>query len=220
LPVLDDCWQRIGVWGDHSCGELTAVIHCHNCPVFARAGRSLFDRPPPPEWLDEWTARLAHQEVEATGDVLALIVFRVGGEWLAFDVRSMVEVAAPRRFHRVPHRRDRVLLGIANIRGELQLCLSLRDLLGITTDEPEPSAAAPGQTGWLLVTEHEGRRWALSVDEVAGVWRVARTAIGNVPATLSDSQSSNARGVFLGGDKRVGCLETDQLFDTIRRRLE
>jgi len=234
LPVVDDCWNRIGVRGDHSCPELAAVIHCHNCPVFARAGQRLFDRPPPPECLDEWTARLANPEIEETGDVLALIVFRVGPEWLAFDVQAMVEVAEPRRYHRVPHRRDRVLLGIANIRGELQLCLSMRDLLGIQADEPpglsrrssgDQGASAPegnsaGRTGWLLVTEHEGRRWALAVDEVAGVWRVPRAAVGNAPATVTGSQSSAARGVFVREDKRVGCLDADQLFDMIRRRLE
>ena len=35
----DRCWQEIGVWGDRSCPELAAVTHCHNCPVFAAAGR-------------------------------------------------------------------------------------------------------------------------------------------------------------------------------------
>ena len=217
LPVVDDCWQRIGVWGDHSCPELARHIHCHNCPVFARAGQRLFDRPPPPECLDEWTAQLAHLEAEETGDVLALIVFRVGAEWLAFDVRSMVEVAESRPFHRIPHRRDHVLLGIANIRGELQLCLSLRALLGI---EAENAAAERAErTGWLLVSEHEGRRWALAVDEVAGVWRVPRTEVRNAPATVSGSQASTALGVYYGQNKRVGCLDTGLFFDMIRRRL-
>jgi chemotaxis-related protein WspD len=223
LPVVDDCWNRIGVRGDHSCPELPAVIHCHNCPVFARAGQRLFDRPPPPECIDEWTAQLAHQEAGETGDVLAFIVFRVGAEWLAFDVQAMVEVAEPRPFHRVPHRRDRVLLGIANIRGELQLCLSLRDLLGIEAGEPGASATGAGtarRTGWLLVTEHEGRQLALAVDEVAGVWRVPRVAVGKAPATVTGSQSSAARGVFVREDRRVGCLDADQLFDLIRRHLE
>jgi len=218
LPVLDDCWNRIGVRGDHSCPELAAVIHCHNCPVFSRAGRRLFDRPPPAECVEEWTERLARREGEESGDVLALIVFRVGPEWLAFDVHAMVEVAEPRRFHRIPHRRDAVLQGIVNIRGELQLCLSLRDLLGIAAEGSAPGR--PDRTGWLLVTEHEGRRWALAVDEVAGVVRVPRAAVSNAPATLTGSRSSAAQGVFLGEDRRVGCLSTERLFDMIHTSLK
>jgi chemotaxis-related protein WspD len=221
LPVLDDCWNRIGVRGDHTCPELTTVIHCHNCPVFARAGRRLFDRPPPPECVDEWTGRLARRESEEAGDVLALIVFRLGSEWLACDVRTMVEVAEPRPYHRIPHRRDRALLGLVNIRGELQLCLSLRDLLGVGPGEPGVSATgAPGRTGWLLVAEHEGRNWVLAVDEVAGVVRVPRALVSNAPATVVGSRSSAGQGVFLSDGKRVGCLDTGRLFDLIHRCLQ
>jgi chemotaxis-related protein WspD len=219
LTVLDDCWNRIGVRGDHSCPELPVVIHCHNCPVFTRAGQRLFERPPPPECVDEWTERLARQVSVEPGDVMSVIVFRVGPEWLAFDVLAMVEVAQPRRFHRIPHRRDRVLLGIVNVRGELQLCLSLRNLLGIECKEQEVPEQA-GQTGWLLVTEQKDGRLALAVDEVAGVWRMSRAALGNAPATVTGSQVSGARGVFVEGDRRVGVLEADQLFDRIRRCLE
>src|SRR4051812_32697640 len=62
LPVLNaeaPCWHRIGVWGDRSCPELAKVTHCHNCPVFAAAGRRFLDGPSPPDYLDEWTERLA-----------------------------------------------------------------------------------------------------------------------------------------------------------------
>lgn len=216
--VLDDCWNRIGVRGDHSCPELAAVIHCQNCPVFARAGRRLFERPPPPECVEEWTERLARQEEEDAGEVLSLIVFRVGPEWLAFDVHTMVEVAEPRRVHRIPHRRHAALQGLVNIRGELQLCVSLRELLGIKSEGPPPDRAE--RTGWLLLTEHDGQSWALAVDEVAGVARVPQRAVSNVPATVSGSPTSAACGVFLGQDKRVGCLDTRRLFDLIPRGLQ
>jgi chemotaxis-related protein WspD len=210
--ALDDCWNRIGVRGDHSCPELAAVIHCHNCPVFARAGQRLFERPPPPECVAEWTERLARREEEETGEVLPLIVFRVGPEWLAFDVYTMVEVAEPRRFHRIPHRRHAALLGLVNIRGELHLCLSLRELLGIKSDGPPERS---DRTGWLLVTEQDGRHWALTVDEVAGVVRVPQSAVSNAPATVTGSPLTVAKGVFLGPDRRVGCLDTQRLFDLI-----
>lgn len=214
LPVLDDCWNRIGVRGDRSCPELTALIHCHNCPVFARAGQRLFERPPPPECVDEWTDHLARPSADEAGNAAALVVFRVGGEWLGLDVQTMIEVAEPRVVHRIPHRRDRLLRGLVNIRGELQLCLSMQELLGIPTDAPTAA-----RTGWLLVAESAGRRWALAVDEVAGVQRVPQSAVGNAPATVKGSLTAVTRGVFVDGDRRIGCLDAARLFETIARCL-
>src|SRR5437764_404262 len=56
---VDDCWHRIGVSGDRSCPELNSFIHCRNCPVFAAAARTFFDRPAPEGYLAEWTRWLA-----------------------------------------------------------------------------------------------------------------------------------------------------------------
>ena len=72
LPVVvnDTCWNKIGVWGDRSCPELAKVTHCHNCPVFAAAGRQFLDAPSPPDYLDEWTVRLASADDRTTNDQL------------------------------------------------------------------------------------------------------------------------------------------------------
>ena len=74
--VDDDCWNRIGVYGDRSCPELSTFVHCRNCPVFAAAARSLL-RPPRPEgYLAEWVRWLADADglrpraaTEGDGDV-------------------------------------------------------------------------------------------------------------------------------------------------------
>ena len=44
---LDDCWNRIGVFGQRSCPELLSCVHCRNCSVYSAAGHSLFERLPP-----------------------------------------------------------------------------------------------------------------------------------------------------------------------------
>ena len=71
LPVLNDCWNRIGVKGDASCPELANVVHCHNCPVFAAAGQQLFQRAAPPECVEEWTQALAREEPVPACDTVA-----------------------------------------------------------------------------------------------------------------------------------------------------
>ena len=57
-----DCWHRIGVSGDRSCPELNAFIHCRNCPVFAAAARTFFDRPAPEGYLADWSRWLAESD--------------------------------------------------------------------------------------------------------------------------------------------------------------
>ena len=41
---IDDCWNRIGVRGDHSCERLVRHIHCRNCEVYERSAAELLDR--------------------------------------------------------------------------------------------------------------------------------------------------------------------------------
>ncbi len=130
-PIIEQCWKTIGVMGDASCPKLEIAVHCRNCPVFMEAGQQLFERQPPTDYVDEQTVLLSEETASETAGSEAMIVFRIEEEWLALDVDVVVEVAEPRPVHRVPHRTDRLLMGIVNIRGELQLCISLRELLGI-----------------------------------------------------------------------------------------
>lgn len=211
LPLVDDCWNRIGVWGDGSCPELARVTHCHNCPVFARAGQRLLERCPPDEYVDEWTRRLAAGEEDGCRRLRPVVVFRVGEEWLCLDVRACVEVAPARGSHRVPHRSGKLFLGLVNIRGELHPGVSLRELLGIEPGESE--------AGRLLVVEVRGRRWVFAVDEVLGVQRFPADEEGAVPATVARGRAAYTRGVFDSGDRRVGLLDEERVFDALGRAI-
>ena len=35
--AIDDCWNRIGIYGDKSCPVLPEHIHCRNCSVYSAA---------------------------------------------------------------------------------------------------------------------------------------------------------------------------------------
>jgi len=78
--VVPDCWNQIGVGGDHSCPELVKHIHCRNCPVFATAAQSLFDRQLPEEYVAEWTAAMAWAEQGAESEFVSVGIFRLGEE--------------------------------------------------------------------------------------------------------------------------------------------
>lgn len=157
------CWNMIGVKGDRSCPELTAVIHCRNCTVYSQGGRQLLDRQPPTDYQQEWTRLLAETtettettEIRATNKgaiaspatiknqgtkkafqeqkVLSVVIFRLQKEWLALKASIFKEVTEPSVVRTLPHRSSEVFLGLVSIRGELQLCISLHHLLGLETE--------------------------------------------------------------------------------------
>lgn len=225
--AIDDCWNRIGVKGDGSCPELKQHVHCRNCPVYADAGHRLFDREPPTDCVREWTQQIAQTEPLEASDTAPVLVFRCGEEWLGLHVAQVIEVGVPRVVHRIPHRSTKLLLGLVNIRGELQLCVALRELLGI--DSVEDSTASQSKNAdasasdvsdnmqRLVVVERESQVWAFDVDEVAGVSRFPLSELGNVPATVANSLARYSRGVFLWNEKAIGFLDDERLFEQLRR---
>jgi chemotaxis-related protein WspD len=215
LPLaldVDDCWNRIGVRGDRSCPELTRVVHCHNCPVFAAAGRRFLDAPSPDNYLDEWSERLAAPPEKPPADLLSVLVFRLGEEWLALPVQVLAEVAALRPVHRVPQRGG-LLAGLVNIRGELHLCARFDQLLGIEVEQAEAGR------GRLLVTRRGAEAWVFAVNEVDQVYRLPASILSSVPATLGRAAAHLTRGVFAWQDHSVGLLDDARLFQTLRTRL-
>jgi chemotaxis-related protein WspD len=215
LLTADDCWNRIGVSGDHSCPELQQAIHCRNCPVFAAAARSFFDRPAPEGYLAEWSALLGGDQESAAGDAdrVSVLIFRLHGDWLAVDVRSVVEVTAVRPVHRIPYRTDNVLAGLVNLRGQLHLSVSLHGLLDVApAADPASHAAQPR----MVVIRQGAEAWVFTADEVLGVHRVPRTALRAAPSTLADPAVSFSQAVFAWHDRSVGYLDEQRVFAALR----
>ena len=213
--VVDDCWNRIGVNGDRSCPELEKHVHCRNCPVFARAARTFFDRRAPEGYLAEWSELLGRPAEAGPGDDSALLVFRLGGEWMAMALSVVSEVTTPRPVHRVPHRSNRVFSGLVSLRGQLQLCVSLHGLLEV--DPPDPSVE-PSTNPRLVVIRKDSETWAFPAEEVVGVHRVARDRLQKVPSTLSNPTGSFSRAVFAWGEGRsVNVLDEPRVFVSLRR---
>jgi chemotaxis-related protein WspD len=228
--TLNDCWNRIGVWGDGSCPELVKAVHCHNCPVFTAASQRFLDAPPPKGYLEEWTKRLIAPIEETATDLQSVLIFRLGEEWLALRVPVLIEVTNTRSIHRIPHRGG-LLAGLVNIRGELHLCVHLAQLLGGKAigreagqrpgagQEQQASAAAPGAQERLIVVQSEGHRWVFPVDAVDQVYRFPAGELTGAPATLARSSGRLTRGVFTWQGRSVGYLDDARLFQLLRTRI-
>ena len=129
-----------------------------------------------------------------------------------------------RPLHRVPHHTAGVLQGLVNVRGQLQLCVSLHGLLGLegrpSFEPTAPDNDAPISTARLLVVERNGSqgddRWVFGVDEVAGVQRVLRSALRSVPSTVSQSSTRYCQALFDWQGQAVGLLDESRVFDGLR----
>lgn len=220
VPPQPECWRTIGISGDKSCPELVTFIHCRNCPVLAEAARTFFDRNPPAGYLDAWREILEEPAAAAETESTSVLVFRLGTEWFALPAAVLVEVTTPRPLHRIPHRAGGGLAGLVNIRGQLQLCMSLHALLGLSGGPQAAAATSTESAARFLVVERTGdagvERWVLGVDEVAGVHRVTRSAIRAVPSTVSQAQARCSTALFEWQERTVGLLDGGRVFAGLR----
>ncbi len=225
-PPMPECWRFVGVSGDRTCPELKRFIHCRNCPVLAEAARGFFDRPAPPGYLEAWQTVLEEPFVKPDSDASSLLVFRLQREWLALPATMLVEVTPIRRVHSIPHRGGTPLAGIVNIRGRLELCVSLHAVLGLpggpisTGIDGEPARGEAGVPRLLVVEQQRNRathRWVLGVDDVAGVQRVPRSSLRKVPSTVGQATAHVSASLFDWQDQSVAVLDEDRLFDALTR---
>ncbi|MBD2314008.1 purine-binding chemotaxis protein CheW [Desertifilum sp. FACHB-1129] len=210
----EDCWQQIGVQGDRSCPQLDIYIHCRNCPVYTSAGRALLEREVPADYLAERTELLTQVKLEEAVDSLSLCIFRLGGEWLALNSQYLVEVTEPVGVHSLPHRSNAILLGITSIRGEILMCISLKDLLGITSDASTP-AYSPIVYHRMVVIAQSRHRWVFSVDEMSGIFRIPSATLQPPPSTLSKATRTYTKAIVNWQNKSVSYLDDELLFYTL-----
>jgi chemotaxis-related protein WspD len=220
LAVLDDCWNRIGVRGDASCPKLEGHVHCRNCPTYSAAALSLLDREPAAERLRDATLLAAQRKSAVEEQLESVVVFRLDTEWLGLPTAGFREIATERPIHSLPHRKSPLVLGIANVRGELLVCASLERLLGLERNPPPVGGKRRSPPKRLLVLKHEGLSLASPVDEAWGVHRFRARELKAVPATLGKAGATFTKSVLPWQKKSVGVLDLELVFYKLNRSLE
>ncbi|MGB5959497.1 MAG: chemotaxis protein CheW [Coleofasciculaceae cyanobacterium] len=216
--MINSCWNQIGVWGDNSCPKLTTYIHCHNCPIYSTAGRQLLDREVPIDYLNDQTKLLAQTKDQQRLDTISLGIFRLEKEWFALPIQLFKEVTEPSIIHTLPHRSNKTFLGLISIKGEINICISLHEFLGI---EKSTSISNFSSIVYkrMLVIEKEGNQWVFGVDEIYGVHRVTVESLQNVPTTISKAIGTYTKSVIKWQEKSITYLDEDLLFYAIRKKV-
>ena len=217
--ALNDCWNKIGVRGDGSCPELERHVHCRNCPVYSAAAARLLDAELPAGHLAEWTGHFSGVQKTEEAGAHSVVIFRIGAEWLALPTAVFSEVATLRAVHSLPHRRDGVVLGLANVRGTLLVCVSLGDVLGLEKTGPAKKEKGQAQHRRLLVISGDGKRLVFPVDEVHGIHRCQPSELREAPATVAKATATYTKTVLAWRGTTVGCLDDQLLFYTLNRSL-
>ena len=167
-----------------------------------------------------------------------MLIFRLGQEWLAFRTQTVAEVTPPRPVHRIPHRSNDILIGLVNLRGQFQLCVSLHGLLGVdVAPGPSPHLAigpparrgpaeargrrgagstAPGSRLVVLRDRERSETWVFAADEVLGVHRLARGQMRSVPSTLANPAVSFSQAILSWEGRSVGFLDEQRVFAALR----
>ena len=217
----ENCWQRIGVWGTETprCPELETVIHCRNCDVFHAASLEVYEQTLPSDYRKDWTTVLSGNKDEALAETRAIIIFRIGDEWVALSAHLCREITKASKIHGLPHNKNSILKGIVNSAGEVQPCFSLGSILGLSKGESDYEEESHAKFERLLVLEKEGRRFAFPVTEIIGIYHFREGDMEELPKTLSDSLASFMRGIIKYSDKSVGCIDEDLLISQIERSL-
>ena len=217
----DRCWKRIGVWGNElpRCPKLEEVIHCRNCQVFTQAGRNLLERPLPEAYKDEWGTILVKKKGKEPVGAIAVVVFRIASEWMALPAGLFAEIIEDVSIHTLPHRKTPVLLGLVNVHGEIQLCVSLKHLMNLE-DETVKKGAPEKEKKRLMVVSKDGEQWVFPVNEIHGIHHFNPGLLQNVPVTIAKSKSTFTEGIFKWDAKHVALLDDELLFYTLKRSLQ
>lgn len=123
---------------------------------------------------------------EGAPGLVELVVFRVGSEEYAVDVRRVREVVAPLPVRRMP-RAPEFMEGVADLRGEVIPIVDVRRRFGL-------HAGTPTRKTKLVVVHVGGATVGLVVDAVLEVMRVPRAAIRPAPPLAG----RDAPGLFAG----------------------
>lgn len=215
---IDDCWNKTGVFrnGNKSCLHLAELGHCLNCEQYANSGRRLLNRPLPDDYRRELSERFRQPVSHPPKSMELTFIFRAGDEWLGVKSSLINEVVDMGPIHSIPHKSSRIILGIVNMRGRLEICVSIGGILRLAPGAKRQGAPAPER---LIVASKNGQNIVFPVSEVMGPASYPASAVKPLPSTVSGSRAVYIKGLLTVKNREVGILDDSMLFRILARNL-
>lgn len=185
------------------------------------SANKLLERAPEKSYIDEWTTLLMQERNrESSVNESSVVIFRLSKEWLALSTLFFSSVAEGQKVHSIPQRNPLLLLGVVNLRGQLRLCVNLHYLLQVDDSNPEVRKKDLSAHHRMLAIQKNGEEWVFPVDEINGISQLDLSTLQNVPVTVAKSTANFLKGVITWKDKRIGLLDEELLFTSLRRSID
>ncbi|MCH1430892.1 MAG: chemotaxis protein CheW [Chlamydiales bacterium] len=190
-------------------------------------GRTLLERSPPKGYIQEWSKVISKaKEKKGLESYKSVLIFRIETEWLAIPIALIREVTEHQPVHVVPHKTDNTFRGIVNIRGELQLCFSLRHLVGLkvrelTEQEKIAKEKSSERTYKRMIVLKQGlATWVFSVDEIYGIHHYYSGDSQNAPVTVEKDTNTFTKEMIYWKGKHVGSLDAELMLYALKRKFQ
>lgn len=217
---INDCWNKIGVWGngEEKCPELEKLIHCNNCPVYSESGRKILDRKIEADYINEWADIISEPRQKTDTQQISVLVFRVGDEWFALPNKVVKEITHCSNHHSLPHRKNDVLRGLVNIRGELLLCVSLGYLFELKKAEKDEDRQQHIHERYIVI-EDNNDNFVFPVSEVKNILRYNPDNLKPAPSTMQEISQQHIIGLIDYHNHHIGILDSERVFDSLRKNI-
>ena len=162
---------------------------------------------------------LAAAKGERVTDSLTVIVFRIGDEWVAISTGICKEISRMMKIHRLPHNKSPILKGVVNNGGEIRICFSLGNLLGIAKAEKIFGNEFNAVYARMIVMNVAGQNYVFPVSEIKGFLKFSEADRAPLPETVLASSASYMNGVIKWDDITIGCLDEGLLTSQLERSI-
>lgn len=217
---LDDCWNNIGIWGSTlpRCEKLEEYIHCRNCSIYSEAGRKVLERNLTDNYESSWAVVYAKHKQEHITEKVSVTVFRIGDEMMAIPTEYIKSINDIGNIHTVPHQSSKILRGLINLHGELKICISLGDLLGLDKATKEVDSKHQVYNRMVEISK-DGNEYTFVATEVLGIKHITDKDYQSVPATISQAKGTFTQSFIKWEESDVAYLDAELLFYNLDKNL-
>lgn len=145
--------------------------------------------------------------IEIEEKLVQLVIFQLAEHYYAFYGNTIKEIATVREISYVPGMPD-YILGVINVRGDIESVLDLRMLLGL----PQSPRTKRSR---ILLGEAAGIRSGLLADSVEDVLEIPEDQITATGAMLNEGRTAYIQGEAVYKGKELLLLQIEKIFEKL-----